>query len=106
MLDGADRRGAKGSRGGGAVLWWFLLGGWLLLILLVLGGLLLGRMVMGGGRTGWSATGRRTDPEQILGERFARGEIDEEDYLSRRDLLRHLRDEDQDERHPGRRQWW
>jgi putative membrane protein len=88
------------------VLWWFPLGGWLLLILLVLGGLLLGRIVMGGGRTGWSATGRRTDPEQILDERFARGEIDEEDYLSRRGLLRQLREEEHDERYLGRWRWW
>ena len=29
-----------------------------------------------------------TDPEQILRERFARGEIDVEDYERRRELLR------------------
>ena len=29
-----------------------------------------------------------TDPRRLLDERFARGDIDEEDYKARRDLLR------------------
>lgn len=33
-------------------------------------------------------TPRESDPDQILRERFARGEIDEEEYERRRDLLR------------------
>jgi putative membrane protein len=32
--------------------------------------------------------GRADDPERILAERFARGEIDADDYKQRRDLLR------------------
>lgn len=30
----------------------------------------------------------RIDPEQILAERFARGEIDEDEYIRRRNTLR------------------
>lgn len=32
--------------------------------------------------------GRADDPERILAERFARGEIDADEYKQRRDLLR------------------
>ena len=32
--------------------------------------------------------GRADDPERILAERFARGEIDADDFKQRRDLLR------------------
>lgn len=32
--------------------------------------------------------GPRPTPEQVLAERFARGEIDEEEYTARRDALR------------------
>jgi putative membrane protein len=35
-----------------------------------------------------SVGGGQRDPEQILAERFARGEIDEDDYRQRRELLR------------------
>lgn len=31
---------------------------------------------------------RRRDPEEILAERFARGEINEDEFRDRRDLLR------------------
>ncbi len=36
------------------------------------------------------ATRRGATPEQILGERFARGEIDEDEYRRRLDALRDL----------------
>jgi putative membrane protein len=32
--------------------------------------------------------GERSDPERLLDERFARGEIDADEYRQRRDLLR------------------
>jgi putative membrane protein len=38
------------------------------------------------GRTGELAS--RVTPEQLLAERFARGEIDEDDYRRRQDVLR------------------
>ena len=37
---------------------------------------------------GHAAVGRADDPARILDERFARGEIDADDYKQRRDLLR------------------
>ncbi|MFD4600403.1 SHOCT domain-containing protein [Streptomyces sp. NPDC058464] len=43
-----------------------------------------------GGHPGWSAPPAPGSPgaEQILAERYARGEIDEEEYLRRLDILR------------------
>jgi|tagenome__1003787_1003787.scaffolds.fasta_scaffold20699619_2 putative membrane protein len=55
----------------------------LLLVLLVAIVLLLVRL--GSRSVGRPAEGRR--PEQLLGERFARGEIDEDDYRRRLDVL-------------------
>ena len=34
------------------------------------------------------AAGRQTPPEEMLAERFARGEIDDDEYQRRRELLR------------------
>jgi putative membrane protein len=58
------------------VLWWALI------ILLVLA---LFRYLTGGGR---STTFRTTAAEEVLGERFTRGEIDEQEYRQRLDTLR------------------
>lgn len=38
--------------------------------------------------TGHTTTPRSSTPEQVLGERFARGEIDEEEYRRRLNALR------------------
>ena len=38
-----------------------------------------------------AADGSSREPEDLLAERFARGEIDEEDYLHRSDVLRRQR---------------
>ncbi len=40
------------------------------------------------GRGGPSGRSAPSDPEQILRERFARGEIDADDYERRRELMR------------------
>jgi len=66
--------------------WW----GWLLMSgsMVVFWGLLIWAIVAifrpGGG---WGR-GERRDPEQILAERFAAGEIDESEYHARLDVLR------------------
>lgn len=45
---------------------------------------------LGGTRDATRSTpaGRQTDPEEMLAERFARGEIDDDEYQRRRELLR------------------
>jgi putative membrane protein len=58
------------------VLWWVLI---ILVVLALL------RWLTGGGR---STTFRTTAAEELLGERFARGEIDEHEYRQRLDTLR------------------
>jgi len=74
-------------------------GGWLLtlLLLLVVAALVVGAVVWlvtrsaGTGRTGGAAAGGRpgaSTAEQVLDERYARGEIEEEEYLRRRSVLR------------------
>jgi putative membrane protein len=66
--------------------WWWVMGiGWLLFLLLivVLGYLLIRHFTQGGG-----ARPERSTAEGVLDERFARGEIDEEEYRRRRDALR------------------
>lgn len=52
--------------------------------LLIVGGLAVARSVR---RDDHSSAGR-ADARQLLDERFARGEIDEDDYTKRRELLR------------------
>jgi putative membrane protein len=98
-LSRADRRGrigATGSGGRGAVMmWWYGngMGGWgyglmvganlLLWALLVAGVVALLR------RSARSTSAEpRPTPEEMLAERFARGDIDEEEYRRRRDVLR------------------
>jgi putative membrane protein len=67
--------------------WWWVMGiGWLVfLALLVLLGYLLIRHFA---KTSGSGVQQRRAAEDILAERFARGEIDEDEYCRRRDLLR------------------
>ena len=40
---------------------------------------------------GSNSSSPRSTPEGVLAERFARGEIDEDDYLNRRDVLQGAR---------------
>lgn len=72
--------------GGGSMMGWFWIWPTLVLIGLVLLGYLAYRLVQG--RSTGSATGapggRSADARQILDERFARGEIDEQEYRRRR----------------------
>ena len=73
---------------------WIVMG---LLMLLFWGGVatLVVLLVRWRGRTPWEGTGHSApdawNPEQILRERFARGEIDEAEFKARLEALRHLR---------------
>ena len=72
--------GDGGHMGGG---WWWVMGiGWLifLAVIVVLGVLLVRHLTNG--------PGRGSSAEDVLAERFARGEIDEEEYRRRRTALR------------------
>lgn len=68
-------------------------GGWIVMsmltlafwALLIFGGLAVFRSLR---RDGTRSRDSRSDAERLLDERFARGEIDAEDYRQRRDLLR------------------
>ncbi len=51
-------------------------------------GLVIWAVMSVAGRRGVSTAVAPSDPEQILRERFARGEIDADDYERRRELLR------------------
>ena len=67
--------------------WWWVMGiGWLvfLAVVVVFGFLLIRHFTQtsGGGRE------QRRDAEDVLTDRFARGEIDEEEFRRRRDALR------------------
>jgi putative membrane protein len=67
--------------------------GWLVMTVTVLA---LAALLLGAAFLVWRAAGRDTGsagrtPERQLDERFARGEIDEEEYLRSRDLLRSAR---------------
>ncbi len=63
--------------------WWWVMGvGWLIfLALVVVLGVLLVRYLTSG-------AGRGSSAEDVLAERFARGEIDEDEYRRRRAALR------------------
>lgn len=66
--------------------WWWVMGiGWLVFLGLigVLAYLLVRHHTDGG-----SSAVRRTSAEDVLAERLARGEIDEDEYRRRRDALR------------------
>jgi putative membrane protein len=69
--------------------WW----GWLLMVVGMVGfwGLLIAVVVVllrGPGQSRGSDPGRRPDPEEVLAERFARGEIDADEYHQRLQVLR------------------
>lgn len=66
---------------------WMWLGG--LLWLLVIAGIvaLVAWLVVRASQSGGAATRSTDQARRILAERFARGEIDEEEYIRRRDLL-------------------
>ena len=48
-------------------------------------------MFRGSGNGTGATAAQRRDPMEILDERFARGEIDAEEYQARRDTLRRIR---------------
>lgn len=74
-------------------------GGWLVMTLtmvafwglLVVAAVALWRAGDRGSGRGAEGSGTARTPEQLLDERFARGEIDEEEYFRRRDVLRSVR---------------
>jgi len=78
-------------------MWWYDGGpgwlGWMLMTvmmlafwaLLVVGGVAVYRLLRDGDER---SRGQRNDPARLLDERFARGEIDADEYRQRRDLLR------------------
>lgn len=81
------------------MMWWYGPGvsGWgmalmtignvLFWAVLIIGGITLTRYLTGRGRPTWPDSDRRSTPEQVLAERFARGEIDEHEYRSRLETL-------------------
>jgi putative membrane protein len=77
------------------MMWWYGNGmhGWTYLLMtvgtvLVLGVIILGvvALLRGRARSWW--TGPRPAAEELLAERFARGEIDEQEYRQRLEILR------------------
>lgn len=82
------------------MMWWYGngIGGWgaaLMIIghvlfwaVIIIGVIALIRYVARGDRAATTA-GPRPTPEQLLAERFARGEIEEQEYSSRLDTLTH-----------------
>lgn len=69
------------------------MGGWAM-ALMMLFNLLVWALLIGGGvllfrslRPDWSA-GRTDTPQRLLAERYARGEIDDEEYRRRLEILR------------------
>jgi putative membrane protein len=90
-MDDWDRDGLWGMHGG---LGW---GGWLVVVILLL---LLAALVIAivisllrplaghGGQGPTSAAPARSEAERLLDDRYARGEIDEIEYLHRRAVLR------------------
>lgn len=72
--------GCDGHMGGG---WWWVMGiGWLIFLALIV---VLAFALARGYR---SANGTRRSAHDTLDERFARGEIDEDEYRRRRETLR------------------
>lgn len=81
------------------MMWWYgngisgwvmalmMIGNVLFWVVIVLGGVALLRHLTGDRSV--TTTGPRPTPEQLLAERFARGEIDEEEYRRRLDTLAH-----------------
>jgi len=66
--------------------WWWVMGiGWLLFLAFI--GLIVYLLVRHHTDSGTSGS-RRSGAEEILAERLARGEIDEDEYRRRRDALR------------------
>ncbi|GAA2145509.1 SHOCT domain-containing protein [Nocardioides koreensis] len=70
-------------------------GGWLVMTVIMLvfwGGVIFALVAMfrgfGSGGSWGGPTGESRNPLQILDERFARGEIDEQEYDARREALR------------------
>ena len=70
-----------GMMGMGGMMMWPMLLGTLLLGLLFVGALVLGIRLLRSG------TRQEKDASRILAERFARGEIDQEEYQERRSVL-------------------
>ena len=68
--------------GGGFGMGWMWV--WWLLIILGVIALVVGLVRAGGPRGGGDMRGRRSSAREILDERFARGEIDEQEYRARR----------------------
>jgi putative membrane protein len=75
------------------MMWWYGWGGWLAMSLMMV---IFWGLVIVGGIAAWRAAGRndreqqrvdRRSPEELLDERFARGEIDADEYTRRRELL-------------------
>jgi putative membrane protein len=61
--------------------WWLMAVGWIVMVAaIVVAAVLVAR--------GLSNRQSTSNPHDILGERFARGEIDEDEYRRRRDVLR------------------
>ena len=63
--------------------WW-----WMSLMMIVFWGLIIGLFVRALRPAATTQQPRRPDPEELLAERFARGEIDEAEYRRSLDTLR------------------
>jgi putative membrane protein len=78
------------------MMWWYgsPMGGWGVLFMTITTVLFWGMIILGVValfrylNRGDRPTMSRSTPEQVLAERFARGEIDEQDYRQRLDTLR------------------
>ena len=78
----------RDDMGNGGGHWWaWLIGAVVLVILVGLVAFAVVRMTAASGATSPRPSDRRS-AEDLLAERFARGEIDEEEYRRRRDALR------------------
>jgi len=80
----AQMWGDGGHMDGG---WWWVMGiGWLLFLAFI--GILVYMLVRHHTDSGTPRAGRTSAAEDVLADRLARGEIDEEEYRRRRDALR------------------